>query len=125
MKRIVWVQRETALALHGQLLSQFGGASGLRDVGLFESALARPENLVAYGRPTVFELAASYAFGLIKNHPFADGNKRIGFAVAAVFLQLNKRRLNATEVDAIVQTLALAAGNIREADYAGWLERTC
>jgi death on curing protein len=123
MKRIVWVQRETVLALHEQLLSLFGGAAGIRHIGLFESAMDRPRNLAAYGRPTLPELAACYAFGLVKNHPFVDGNKRSGFAVAALFQQLNGRFLKAAEVDATVQTLALAAGEIKEAQYAAWLDR--
>jgi len=84
--------------------------------------LGRPENLFAYGKPTVFELSASYAFGLVKNHPFIDGNKRIGFATAALFLQLNGKRFAAAEVDVVLRTLALAAGKMSEADYAAWLK---
>ena len=125
MKRIVWVQRETVVALHNQLLSLFGGPPGIRDTGLLDSALNRPRNLAAYGKPTDFALAASYTFGLIKNHPFVDGNKRIAFSVAVLFLELNKRRFKANEADAVVQTLALAAGETGEADYAAWLERNC
>jgi death on curing protein len=125
VKRVVWVQRETALALHEQLLALFGGATGIRDAGLFESAMARPQQLAAYGRPSVFDLAASYAFGLIRNHPFVDGNKRTGFAVAVLFLQINRERLNAAETDAVVQTLALATGEMSEKAYSAWLERNC
>lgn len=121
MKAPVWVLRETVLALHEQLLALYGGAAGLRDVGLFDSALARPKNLFAYEKPTVFALGGSYAFGLVKNHPFVDGNKRTGFAVAALFLQLNGWRLEAGQADAVVQTLGLAAGAIDEAEYATWL----
>ncbi len=88
MKRPVWVLRETVLALHEQLLAAFGGSSGIRDEGLLDSALARPENRHAYDAPAVFELAAAYAFGLVKNHPFVDGNKRIGFAAAIGFLEI-------------------------------------
>jgi death on curing protein len=122
VKTPVWVLRETVLALHEQLLALHGGATGLRDAGLFDSALARPKNLQAYEQPSRFDLAASYGFGLIKNHPFVDGNKRIGFAVAALFLQLNGWRLEAEEVDATVQTLGVAAGAIKESDYAAWLK---
>lgn len=122
MKRPEWILRETVLALHEQLLAEFGGSKGIRDEGLLNSALDRPENLFVYGQPTLSELAAAYSFGLVKNHPFVDGNKRIGFAIAAVFLQLNGRMLVATEVDAVIQTLALAAGEIGEKDYANWLE---
>jgi death-on-curing protein len=81
-----------------------------------------PENLFAYGEPTRFELAASYGFGLVKNHPFVDGNKRIGFAVAALFIELNGYRFVASEADVVVRTLGLAAGPIRESDYAAWLK---
>lgn len=122
MKRPEWILRETALALHEQLLAEFGGSGGIRDEGLLDFALGRPENLFGYGQPTLSELAASYAFGLVKNHPFVDGNKRIGFAICALFLQLNGQKLIATEVDAVIQTLALAAGEIGEVEYASWLE---
>lgn len=122
MKRPVWVLRETVLGLHEQLLAAFGGASGIRDQGLLDSALARPANLLAYGTPTPFELATSYGFGLIKNHPFVDGNKRVGFAVSALFLELNGYRFVAAEADVVIRTLGLAAGEIREADYAAWLK---
>jgi len=122
MKAPVWVLDETVLALHEQLLALHGGATGLRNRGLLESALARPRNLFAYEKATVFALAASYAFGLVKNHPFVDGNKRIGFAVCVVFLQLNSWRFEAEEADAAVQTLGLAAGAIKEAEYAAWLK---
>ena len=122
MKKPVWVLRDTVLALHERLLAEFGGSPGIRDGGLLDSALARPRNLVAYGKPSVFELAASLAFGLVKNHPCVDGNKRTGFAVAVLFLELNGCRFDATEADATVQTLALAAGGLSEAKYAGWLK---
>ncbi len=123
MKRPAWVLKDTVLALHEQLLAEFGGSSGLRDVGLLESAIGRPVNVHVYENATVFDLAASYAFGLVKNHPFVDGNKRIGFAVAALFLELNGRSLRAPEADAVVQTLALAAGAITQDAYASWLEK--
>ncbi len=122
MKRPEWILRETVLALHEQLLAEFGGSKGMRDEGLLNSALDRAENLFVYGQPALSELAAAYSFGLVKNHPFVDGNKRIGFAIAAVFLQLNARMLVATEVDAVIQTLALASGEIGEKEYANWLE---
>ena len=122
MKLPVWVLRETVLTLHEQSLAEFGGVAGIRDEGLLDSALAKPENLFAYGKPTLFELAASYGFGLVKNHPFVDGNKRVGFIVAVVFLELNGYRFQATEAEAAVRTLALAAGEISEADFAAWLK---
>ena len=122
MKTRGWVWRETVLALHEQLLTEFGGSAGVYDEGLLASALARPENLRHYGKPTVFDLSASYAFSLMKNHPFIDGNKRIGFAVSVLFLELNGYRFQASEVDATVRSLALAAGEMTEANYAAWLK---
>src|SRR3990167_3961748 len=109
MKPPVWVLRATVLALHEQLLAEFGGSSGIRDTGLLESALARPENLFAYGKPDIVDLAASYGAGLVKNHPFVDGNKRIGFMVAVLFLELNGYRFEAGEADATGRTLPPAA----------------
>ena len=120
MKAPVWVEREVVLALHHRLLAEFGGGTGIRDEGLLHSALDRPKNLLAYGKPSIFELAASYTFGLLKNHPFVDGNKRIGFTVGIVFLEINGRRFSAPEAEAVVQTLALAAGAIDEKAFASW-----
>jgi death on curing protein len=122
-KAPVWLLRETVLAMHDLLIAEFGGAAGVRDEGLLDSALSRPQNLFAYA-PTssLFELAASLAFGLIKNHPFVDGNKRVAFTAAVSFLHLNGRRFQATEVEATVRTLALAAGDATESSYAVWLK---
>ena len=122
MKEPVWVRRGVVIAFHDRLLAEHGGSSGIRDEGLLDSALGKPQNLFAYGKPDRFELAASYAFGLVKNHPFIDGNKRIGFATASLFLDLNGYRFVATEVDVVLRTLALAAGEMSEAAYAGWLK---
>jgi death-on-curing protein len=122
VKEPEWVLREVVLILHEQSLAQFGGSSGMRDEGLLESALERPRHLLAYGKPKLFDLAASYAFGLIKNHPFIDGNKRAGFVVAVTFLELNGLRFNASEVDAALRTFALAAGEMTEVAYAEWLK---
>lgn len=122
MKEPVWVLRDVVLALHDQSLAQFGGLAGVRDEGLLDSALGKPQNLFAYGQPDLFDLAASYAFGLVRNHPFLDGNKRAGFVVAVLFLELNGCRFQATEVDAALRTLALAAGEMTEAAYAKWLK---
>lgn len=121
-KAPVWLLRETVLAMHDLLIAEFGGAAGVRDEGLLDSALSRPRNLLAYERPSIFDLAASLAFGLIKNHPFLDGNKRVAFTAAVTFLHVNGRRVRATEVDATVRTLALAAGDMTEAEYAAWLK---
>jgi death-on-curing protein len=123
MKEPRWVLREAVLALQERLLAEFGGLGGMRDTGLFDSALARPQHLFAYGKPGVSDLAAAYAFGLVRNHPFLDGNKRIGFATAVLFLEINGREFVASEVDAVVQTLALAAGALDENGYAAWLKK--
>jgi len=122
MKAPVWVLREVVLTLHEQSLARFGGSTGIRDEGLMHSALGKPPNLFAYGEPTLFDLAASYAFGLVKNHPFIDGNKRTGFIVAVLFLEINGCQFFASEVDATVRTLALAAGDMTETAYAQWLK---
>jgi len=122
MKKPVWVFREVVLILHEQSLAQFGGSAGVRDEGLLDSALGRPQHRLAYGKPTLSDLAASYAFGLVKNHPFIDGNKRTGFIVAVTFLELNGLRFGASEVDATVRTLALAAGEMSETAYSAWLK---
>lgn len=122
MKTPAWVRRDVVRAVQEMLLAEHGGAAGIRDEGMLDSALSRPENLFAYGKPTVFELAAAYAFGLAKNHPFIDGNKRIAFAAAIMFLELNGYRFTASEVDAVLKTLALAASEMTESDYATWIE---
>ena len=122
MKEPQWVLRETVLALQERLLAEFGGLSGVRDPGLLDSALARSRQLFAYRKPSLFDLAAAYAFGLVRNHPFLDGNKRIGFTTAIIFLELNGYRFTASEVEAMVKTLALAARAVDEASYAVWLK---
>lgn len=122
MKEPVWVLREVIFMLHEQSLVQFGGSAGIRDEGLLDSALGRPLQRFVYEKPTLFDLAASYAYGLVKNHPFIDGNKRMGFIAAVTFLELNGRRFGASEVDATVRTLALAAGEMTESAYAEWLK---
>ncbi len=122
MKEPVWVRRDVVIAFHEYLLAEHGGAAGIRDEGLLDSALGKPQNLFAFGKPSLFDLAASYAFGLVKNHPFIDGNKRIGFATAGLFLELNGCHFEAAEVDVVLRTLALAAGEMTEADYAAWLK---
>lgn len=116
-----WINRQALLLLHGESLVLHGGAQGVRDEGLRDSALGRPENLAAYGQPDVFDCAAAYAFGLSKNHPFVDGNKRAGFLGAGMFLRLNGHRLTASQHDATLTMLALAAGDLGEADFAAWL----
>ncbi|MCB1120943.1 MAG: type II toxin-antitoxin system death-on-curing family toxin [Verrucomicrobiae bacterium] len=121
MKEPVWVRRDVVLAYHDMLLARHGGGTGIRDEGMLDSALNRPRNLFLYGKPSLVELGASYGFGLIKDHPFVDGNKRIGFATAVLFLELNGLKFFATEVEAVLKTLALAASEIDEASFAVWL----
>ena len=116
-----WISKRALLLLHDESLAQHGGASGIRDDGLLESALARPENLLAYGSPDLAELAASYAYGLAKNHPFVDGNKRAAFLATGLFLALNGQRLVVAQAKATVMVLDLAAGEITEAAFADWL----
>ncbi len=123
MKKPYWLSREECLALHGMMVSQYGGSEGLRDDNMLESALAKPRQLFAYGKPTMFDLAASYVFGVVKNHPFVDGNKRTGFMLGAGFLERNGYKFQASEVDAALRTLALAAGEMTGAKYAEWLKK--
>jgi death on curing protein len=121
MSAWVWVRRTTLVLLHDESLAEHGGASGLRDEGLLESALARPLNLVAYGSPDVAELAASYGVGLAKNHAFVDGNKRAAFLAVGLFLMLNGQRLVATQVDATLTMLKVASGELEEPAFAEWI----
>ena len=110
MKTPVWVLRETVLTLHEQSLAEFGGEAGIRDESLLDSALAKPEHLFAYGKPGIFDLAASYGFGLVKNHPFVDGNKRTALATCLVFLSENgllpNERLEADAWEALMRDVA-------------------
>lgn len=120
-----WVNRHALLLLHAESLAEHGGAAGLRDAGLLDSALARAQNLAAYGTPDYAQLAAAYGFGLAKNHAFVDGNKRAAFLATGLFLALNGYRLTATQADATLTVLALAAGEIDEPAFVNWiLERS-
>lgn len=119
----IWVPREILLAVHAEQLAEHGGAEGLRDEGLFDSALARPQQLANYGEPDVADLAACYAFGLARNHPFIDGNKRTAFVAAQLFLRLNGWRIHTDLVEVTIKMLQLAAGDLSEADYADWLRQ--
>lgn len=118
-----WLLKRAVIAIHGEQLSEHGGLVGLRDEGLLESALARPQNLAAYGSPSVGQLAAAYAYGLARNHPFIDGNKRTAFVVAVTFLLLNEECFEGSEAEATEVMLALAAGQISEEDLAVWFEK--
>jgi death on curing protein len=116
----VWVVPGVVRAIHDRQLAEHGGGDGLRDAGLLSSALARPENAAAYGAPDAADLAAAYAFGIAKNHPFVDGNKRAAWAVARLFLRLNNCRLEFVAAEAIAAVEALAAGSLDEAELAAW-----
>lgn len=121
-----WVSKKVLLLLHEESLATFGGASGLRDEGLLDSALARPQHRHAYDeQTTVPELAAAYAFGLLRNHPFVDGNKRIAFLAIGIFLATNGLRLVADQVDAIRTIMAGASGELDEAQLAEWIRQNC
>jgi death-on-curing protein len=117
---IEWVELETVLVAHADQIAEHGGSPGLRDEGALHSALARPQNLAAYGDPDLFRLAAAYAFGLARNHAFVDGNKRTAFVVSSAFLSLNGFELDADEADAADTFLKLAAGELTEDELAGW-----
>lgn len=119
-----WLSADVLRAVHAEQLAEHGGAPGTRDEGLFESALARPQNLASYGEPDVFELAACYAVALAKNHPFVDGNKRTAFVAMELFLLLNGTELSASDPDCVLTMLGVAAGNIDEASLAEWLRRS-
>jgi death-on-curing protein len=115
-----WLSPEIALAVHDRQLAEHGGPTGLRDPGALESALARPVNRWSYGEDDPCALAAAYAFGIARNHPFADGNKRTAWVMARLFLRLNGRVLEFAERDAIATVLALAAGDLSEDELADW-----
>ena len=119
----IWIEHAVILAIHEEQLAEHGGATGIRDAGLVASALARPANLALYGNPDVSDLAASYAFGIARNHPFIDGNKRTAFVAAELFLLLNAHVLTADDADCVTKVLALAAGELDEASFAAWLRQ--
>lgn len=120
---ILWIEKTIALAIHDRQLAEHGGNAGIRDENLLDSALARPRQLHAYGNPPpdLAALAASLAFGLARNHPFLDGNKRTAHVCYRVFLALNDANLIASEEEKYVNMLALAEGSLSEADFAAWL----
>lgn len=118
-----WFSREVVILAHDEQLVEHGGASGLRDSGLLDSALARPQQLAAYGDPDLFDLAAAYAFGIARNHPFVDGNKRTAFLLAEGFIRLHGQSLLASDEQALVAMLSLAAGDIDQDRFAAWLRQ--
>ncbi len=119
----VWIATEVAVAAHAEQLAEHGGGEGIRDAGALDSAMARPRNLALYGEPDAAALAAAYAFGIARNHPFVDGNKRTAAVVAETFLMLNGHALAATDAELVVAILALAAGDLSEDELADWFRQ--
>ena len=117
----VWLNAQVLRAVHEEQLAEHGGGSGVRDEGLFESAINPPLNLAVYGDPDVAALAAAYGFGLARNHPFVDGNKRTAFVAVELFLALNGWDLMADDAQCVLTMLALAAGDLGEDELAQWL----
>ncbi len=117
----VWIDRAVLLAVHDEQLLEHGGAPGTRDIGLFESAIARPRQLAPCEDPDAAVLAAAYAFGIARNHPFVDGNKRTAFVAAELFLALNGLDLHADDGACVVTMLCVAAGQVDEMTFARWL----
>ncbi len=125
MNELVWIRLDVVLAMHEEALMLHGGPEGVRDLGLLESALARPKNLFAYceGEPTLAQFAACYAKGIVANHPFVDGNKRTAFTVSVTFLRLNGVKLTASKEDRVLAFWRLADGSLSEDQLAEWFER--
>ncbi len=125
MKNWRWISKQALLLLHAESLAEHGGGQGMRNEGLLDSALARPQNLVAYGDPDFAELAASYGVGVAKNHPFVDGNKRAALLATGLFLYINGYRLTASQADTTITMLSVAAGELSEEAFAAWLRQHC
>ena len=123
MKKWVWIDTSVLLAVHDEQIAEHGGAVGLRERGLLESAIARPLNLAAYGKPDHADLAACYGVGIAKDHPFLDGYRRTAFVAVELFLALNGWKLGASDPDAVLAMLAAAAGKIDETGFAEWIRR--
>ncbi len=119
----VWLSRQIILAVHDIQLREHGGASGIRDEGLLESALARPLNRAGYGEPDTAELAAVYAVAIARNHPFVDGNKRTAYVAMEVFLMLNGMAFVATDAEAVITMLTMAAGEVSDEAFVEWVRR--
>lgn len=119
----IWLDAQVLLAVHDEQLTEHGGISGVRDMGLFESALNRPQHLADYDTPDYAALAAAYGYGIARNHPFLDGNKRTAFVAMELFLLLNGYLLNATDVACVVTMLSVAAGDMDEHTFAAWIRQ--
>ena len=122
-RKWVWIATEVALAAHAEQLAEHGGGDGIRDSGMLDSAMARPQNLAQYGEPDAAALAAAYAFGIARNPPFTDGNKRTAAVVSETFLMLNGYALGATDAELVVAFVALAAGELGEDELADWFRQ--
>ena len=122
-RKWVWIATEVALAAHAEQLAEHGGGDGIRDAGMLDSAMARPQNLAQYGDPDAAALAAAYAYGIARNHPFIDGNKRTAAVVSETFLMLNGYALGATDAEVVVAFVALAAGELGEDELADWFRQ--
>lgn len=123
MSAWTWIQRDVIIAIHEMQLAEHGGLEGIRDVGLLDSALGRPQNLAAYGDPDAAAIAAAYGWGISRNHPFLDGNKRTGFVAAELFLRLNGYELMADDANCVLTMLSVAAGDLTEEAFAAWLRQ--
>lgn len=123
MADLIWVDAAVALAAHNEQLAEHGGAAGVRDPSMLESAMARPLNLLAYTDPDIADLVASYAFGIARNHPFIDGNKRTAAVVSETFLVLNGHSLTCSDVELVTTFLALAAGELTPEQLAAWFRQ--
>ena len=123
MSKFRWIDKQLLIILHDESLALHGGASGIRDEKLLDSALHRPINLAVYGEPDYADLAAAYGIGLVKNHAFVDGNKRVAFLSVGLFLMLNGYKLTATQVDATLIMLAVAASDVAEAEFSEWIRK--
>ena len=121
-KSWVWIPKAIILVVHDEQLAEHGGLRGIRDEGLLDSALARPQQLANYSTPDFADLAASYGYGLARNHPFLDGNKRTAFVAALLFLMLNGYKLQASDADKVMTMLKVAAGEISEEVFAEWIQ---
>ena len=117
----VWLDRAVIIAVHGEQLAEHGGSAGIRDAGLLDSALTRAANQLAYGHPDIADLAAAYGFGIARNHPFIDGNKRTAFVAVELFMAINGYVLNAEDADCVLTMLAVAAGELDEPAFAAWI----
>ena len=121
MKRWQWLREDVLYAVHDAQLAEHGGLSGVRDAGLFASALARPQNVAGYGNADYADLAAAYGYGIARNHPFIDGNKRTAFVAVELFLAINGFELLADDAACVLTMLAVAAGELEEADFSKWI----